>query len=503
MFRGWYRGKSIKVMALLVVIFSTGSFGLNSAYGSENNQFGVGPELEQPRRYFIEGSPKSVKLFDVRYQHVVPFTGEIERVENGVWVSTPELPQGDYRIDWEGGSKSFSIKGKHSYDPIIVESNGIWLLLLGGGFTTALLIGLFLKIRGKSGKVSLASFALILFISGGGAVVSMDSSKPLPNIDRCLELSMFKEYLDCVFPSMFEVANKQPDRLDEYLKKQIPNSHCHDAAHYVGFESYRRDLNIINASQRATTSCVYGVIHGTTEAIAVFSSDEDFPKNALKFCNLFEDGTVREYCVHGAGHATVMRTNGDLERALELCGPLTNNDHRCVGPALMEWMVWRNEIKDPVKAKERLGGPEEPLEICLDLERDSLVRAACYEALHLANIKEPSKSIDWCLNVEKDFAVECFAGIGKDLHFWATFRTPVAQDLSVAVDIHKMCERANSDKARYECTWHLVRNAGVVIQDYDKLDKELCLAIPINHLTACRESVAAVKVENKARLDQI
>ncbi|MFM7087933.1 MAG: hypothetical protein ACKOW9_00135 [Candidatus Paceibacterota bacterium] len=499
MFRLKSVGFSVTFLLILIVLITSGV----ASSANESNQFGVGPELEQPSRYFIEGDVNGIVLRDLRYDHVIPFTGKVERVDDGVWVSTPELPQGSYQLAWDGGVKSFSIKGKHTYNPAVQEDSSIWLILLTGGFLLAIIVFLVMLIKGRGVKVSLAFFVTVLFLSGGGAVFSMDSSKPLPDVSGCTDIETFKEYFDCAFPALYEVAIKQPDKFGDYLKSQTINSHCHDTAHYVGFESYRRDLSLVNATQRATTACVYGVIHGTTEAIAVFSSDEEFPKNAIKFCSMFEDPTVSEYCIHGAGHATVMRTNGNLERALELCGPLTDGDHRCVGPALMEWMVWRNELRDPDKAKARLGGPDQPLEICSTIKSESSVRAACYEALHLANIKNPDLSVNWCLTEEKEFSVECFAGIGKDLHFWATYETPVAKDISVAVKIHKMCEKGNSDTARYECTWHLVRNAGIVVHDYERIERDLCQVIPVNHRVACRDSVIAVKAENQRRENQI
>lgn len=437
----------ITVCALLL-------FPVAGSYGEGGIDFGSTHELNQPGFYIIDGlvEPEQVKLVDLKYGHEIPLTGDVSYEGSSSKVFTPELPDGSYELSWDGGSRSIDISGRYSYTLKDVEgffSPGVIFVLL-----VSLVILVFagrLKGRARVG-VGFGMVAFLLF----GLVWFSGSAGGLPSSSKCDYESMEgEEYLGCIMPIAYEVAFKQPSKLGDFVKRSEKSALCHEYSHLLGFETFRKDLSLEAAFQRASTVCGLGLIHGTTEAIAVYNSDEDYPNVIKEFCGKFEDLNVRDLCMHGGGHATVMRTGGNIIRALELCDALSGGDITCVSPALMEWSVWYLESPDRELAKERLQVPDEPFALCLTVDSDSRVRAGCYEGLSMLYQDSTDKLVSWCNESDPGFEVECLASIGKNAFYF--FDKGGEVDVNDALKVGLLCKAGASGKAINECIYELAR----------------------------------------------
>ncbi|MFM7088954.1 MAG: hypothetical protein ACKOW9_05510 [Candidatus Paceibacterota bacterium] len=442
-------GRSIVVglMAYLVLLSTPSS-------AVEVIDFGATHELNQPGFYDLDGrfERSDIKLIDLEYNHEVPLTGNVVYEGGKSRVFTPELPYGSYELRYGGKILPIEIVGRYKYD-LGGGSRQSEVLLLGGLLILLFSLVLLLKTRGKA-RIALgfgvAGLGVLFWTGANGALGS------LPSIEECNSNDLSGEaYLQCIMPRAYEVAESKPDRLGEFLKGAENSSRCHDISHIIGFELFRKDLSLEGAYQRASNVCGLGLIHGSTEAIAVYSSDEDYPGVIKEFCGKFTDEYVLDLCLHGGGHATVMRTGGDVVRALELCDYVAGGDISCISPALMEWAVWYLESPDKVAAKERLRVPDEPFSICLSVAGESRVRAGCYEGLSMLYQDKVEGLITWCNERDESFGEECMESLGKNaFYFIEKGREMQHTDAGM---VGNLCKRGGSEKAVERCIWELAR----------------------------------------------
>lgn len=124
---------------------------------------------------------------------------------------------------------------------------------------------------------------------------------------------------------------------------------CHRVSHYVGKKEYRRtgDLKSILVGPSANL-CLQGFLHGAVieyftqkGVLGLDVKDERLIDAFSTICGVKNDfqyiGHFVE-CFHALGHASMIMTNKDLPRALEICDLLSRDTYRnsCYSGSLME-----------------------------------------------------------------------------------------------------------------------------------------------------------------------
>jgi len=218
------------------------------------------------------------------------------------------------------------------------------------------------------------------------------------------------------------------------LLRQEPDSDCHEVAHLSGFYFYRTTLDVERAKNAMVEGCGGGMTHGVLESMAVYMGSDTFSRELVALCSGRPTLTLQRTCFHGAGHATLWRSNGDIAKALTICretrdqrGALDfiadrlrsesgvySSGADCRSAIIMEWADRWEDVRrggDPGTLEPSL---DEPMDLCLhDGTEDELFEAQCYQSTNYRTAN-PVLAARRC-NEKARWKAVCFATIGDNL----------------------------------------------------------------------------------------
>ena len=197
--------------------------------------------------------------------------------------------------------------------------------------------------------------------------------------------------------------------VNESLIEVIVTS-CHSVMHTLGTLAQQtiKDESLSVLLSYGRDSCQYGYQHGVMIGLALEIPDDDkFIKTVYDACAELPPGSYEVgACQHGIGHASTVRTGGDVVKAAEtLCSKMPENAGTCVTGAVMEWVTSYSRAqyqKDP-----------DVTDICSRLREE--YQTSCWREIPglWASLREPSvTSLERCGKLQEDYMRECAKGVG-------------------------------------------------------------------------------------------
>ena len=258
---------------------------------------------------------------------------------------------------------------------------------------------------------------------------------------------------------------------------------CHDIAHDLGREIYKRVGDVGTSLRVCADACNSGCMHGvlmeffvkdtsekpgnaTTTAVGGEKKDEDDDSDHVTLADIKEKMTTicgsasttgnavmaanykQGDCVHGVGHALMFLSNYTIPRALEYCKMFDTPilAYYCATGAYMEYVTTHD-------ASDAAQHSEDPFYPCDQTEYSS----ACfrYKMAHVVpRVYQTGAKLDQlevgCLSLQGKTQIGCFHGIGNG-HFM-----PVAQGRMTLAEV---CHNGSHDD-QYACTEGLIERLG-------------------------------------------
>ena len=223
-------------------------------------------------------------------------------------------------------------------------------------------------------------------------------------------------------------------------------SNCHETAHYLGREEYRRKDSISKVFDETSRICLGGVFHGAVEGYLIEkhirADDYGRVKEEIpRICGRISNYPVIQpfvECHHGLGHAVMFFTENDLPKALDLCDALGTEDQRslCYTGAFMANLDSVGSTDHPTKYAKA----DDPLYPCYILKKQ--YQSQCYTYGVLVPFQSDiKKSIELCGKIPEEFKSACFQTFGRD-------RTMVSADPE---EIKQQCYQISETNLRSDC----------------------------------------------------
>lgn len=438
----------------------------------------------------------------------VPLTGKgVVSTSGRISIVIPQLPTGGFTVSWPGGKLFVDVldAGEKRFDYVTRQEqdapNYYYLLVLAVGLP----IGIWLLVRKRKAAASLVCIGAAILSSA--LWLSTSETPPLYGQlawDVCDMEQQLDIQINCKVENILDhISNGEFAMLKELVATNKDPA-CHEAAHRASFHTWRTTRDAELAKSILIPGCADGLIHGIAESIATFTSDKDLVKVLLDFCTSAKEQFQIRACLHGAGHATIWRTNGDILRAWDICKemppvvpPDINVYDECLGSSVMEWSDrWgdgnrRGEVMVWPKVKE-------PMEICLQGPNNYLFRSGCYMGTN-HRTGNASHAAKWCLTQEIQGQLDaCFSAIGENLPYYETPLTTIELTPSMAVNHAKNCELASTATAQNACVTAMSR-VFVSWKVSKDLGNQVCRALSIRLLPACLDGIKQAETSYEQR----
>jgi hypothetical protein len=246
------------------------------------------------------------------------------------------------------------------------------------------------------------------------------------------------------------LALREVDR----MKNSGHASECHHLTHEIGRVAWKKTKDMYAAFNSGFDVCDFGFYHGVVEGVAIDLGRERFMAEVPAMCDSFMDNyTFRLQCYHGAGHAAVNISDGDLNKSFDVCIPFGGSDadmaenrsrhEACNTGVSMEWFGrWR--FGAPVT-------PEVPdsTRVC-DLVTLERFKDACFE--YLFNIL-PLRTMKPGV-LERDLSARLcdkIAGTYRTACYVSFLRYLSGSGSMTAEETVSVCARLDEAASRYRC----------------------------------------------------
>ena len=405
-------------------------------------------------------------------------------------VHLPQLPPGTFTLEHPTGELRFTVLAfDGTLGPVATDTGGTpWTLYALAG---ALLV-LATAARRRTAVLlpALGGAALLLGLSTLG---SADRDGDLLKEWSACEGANAgaKDQLSCKVTALTaRLAQGDYDDVRDAVSRSSDPA-CHEITHRSSYHIWRTTRDTEKAAKLLIPGCDDGLIHGISESMATFSTDEEFPRLLADFCSVSGETFARGACFHGGGHAAVWRTNGDLDASFALCErfPGDGLDYdvvsECKGSAVMEWSErWTRE--------RRQGGStltprlDEPMEICTNGPESELFRLGCYLGTNFRT-GDAQAAARWCTENE-DFRASCFEALGENLPYFETPMTTIPLTRERALNHLASCALAPDDATRSACVRSTVRVYSVMKLSHRE-GELLCAEVDTTDGAACRDGV--------------
>ncbi len=296
-----------------------------------------------------------------------------------------------------------------------------------------------------------------------------------PDRKKCYESVATNLLARYSLPEILKVFDSNENKI-EFFKN------CHEVAHYLGQQEYKRLKNVRDVLLESSRACLGGTYHGAVEGYFMESNISTTPENELKIrekvrviCGKTED-YIRPQdfieCNHGLGHATIYIADYDLPRALDYCDALRSKNERelCYSGALMANSDSFGDKEHPTKYIK----DDDLLYPCNILKEHQQKQCYTYGVLARFQYDLP-KSIALCKAVPTSFQTECFKTLGRD-------RTMISADPE---ELKSQCSQIKEKNFKKDCisgtSYNLVIRFGIdsdIPIDYCKITdpefKDIC-----------------------------
>lgn len=405
-------------------------------------------------------------------------------------IHLPQLPPGTFTLEHPDGEIRFTVLAfDGTLGPVATDAGGTpWTLYALAGML--LLLAVTARRRKAVLLPAVGGVVLLLGLSTlGGASREGDLLREWTACEGANAGA--KDQLSCKVTALTaRLAHGDYDAVRDAVSRTNDPA-CHEITHRSSYHIWRTTRDTAKAAKLLIPGCDDGLIHGISESMATFSTDEEFPQLLADFCSVSDETFVRGACFHGGGHAAVWRTNGDLDASFALCErfPGDGLDYdvvsECMGSAVMEWSErWTRE--------RRQGGStltprlDEPMEICTNGPESELFRLGCYLGTNFRT-GDAKAAARWCTENE-DFHASCFEALGENLPYFETPLTTIPLTRERALNHLTSCVLADDEATRSACVRSTVR-VYTVMRLSHREGELLCEEVPPTDTDACRDGV--------------
>lgn len=467
-------------------------------------EYVVPPTVEIPTK---DSSPVArVVLTDTLTGLDVPLALEGVAEQNGkTLVHIPQLPPGAFLLTWDGGETRIEVRNLAGHTSYIDETGpggqGSAATVLVLGLVATVIVGVVLRRRGTRRAV-----VVVLLVAGSGLAGAFALRSDAGTAPRTWETCALEQDPDdqLLCKSAYLVGELRDGRFTEVaeLLKTNRDPMCHDVAHRAAFHIWRTTRDAALVSRMLIPGCDDGLIHGIAESIATFTSDRELAGQLVDFCTAATESFQVRACLHGGGHATIWRTNGNLEHAWAICREIPSDlvssydaSEECLGSAVMEWADrWSTQRRQG----ERLIRPdlEEPMALCLDGPATRAFRQGCYLGTN-HRTGDALKAARWCNEREPQLEA-CFSALGENLPYFETPITKIKLVPELALHHSKVCELAATGTAQEECARALSR-VFTIMNVSKTLGSEVCTQIAPSLAPGCRAGIEEAEAKYRER----
>lgn len=448
-----------------------------------------------PARYAGGG----IELVDDLTGLPVPLAGTGTTIEGDTArVHLPQLPPGTFTLTHSGGTRTITVLAfDGTLGPVVADDGRPWALYALAGA----LFGLGLVARRRK-VVLLPVLGAAVLVLGVATIERSGDGDLLAEWRACDGTNAgAKDQLSCKVTALTErLVRGEYDAVRDAVSRSDDPA-CHEITHRSSYHVWRTTRDAEKAARMLIPGCDDGLIHGISESMATFSTDEEFPRLLGAFCSGADEAFARGACFHGGGHAAVWRTNGDLDASFALCerfpgeGLEYDVTSECKGSAVMEWSErWtreRDQGGDVLRPR-----VTEPMELCVDGPANDLFRLGCYLGTNFRT-GDAAAAAAWCER-EETFLAACFEAIGENLPYFETPMTTIPLTIERGLHHLRSCALAPDETTRSRCVRSAVRVYSVMKLSH--LEGELlCEKIDANDADACREGVADAEERLAAR----
>ncbi len=268
---------------------------------------------------------------------------------------------------------------------------------------------------------------------------------------------------------------------------------CHDFAHAIGRNTYRKFNNSIPAAfSQCVQTCHAGCYHGAIQSFFLGDNYQQQSDDHVTLVQMREkvklackplEGNVKELfqCLHGMGHAILYYVDNNLTLALSICDELKTDYQRqsCYGGEFMENVVSVNKETRQIKL-------DSPLYPCNSLEEKYKYQCYLMQTSVMMEIfgDNTDKMVESCDKADNGYIETCFKSLGRDRsnHFRIKNDLPF-QDIKKIDKKYKMDYVSGLIYALLDNTW----NGYYAFPFCSKLDdkdlKDNCYRTAINYLS--------------------
>jgi len=327
-----------------------------------------------------------------------------------------------------------------------------------------------------------AGVSFFILIAGGlyftfdnEIVTSRTGSNTANKISKEFSLPAFKddvakcESADCVYDLFTKVTKEHGARLAlDVLSGDVLDGSlapCHQVAHVIGKSAIESVSDVEKNLAIESYLCTFGFQHGVIEGAGERLSEKEYLQYIPKFCNTFDVDNLIFACLHGLGHALVVRFDGDLSKAADGCLLYEAGPGRffCFDGAVMQWSdnVSREDISGFI---EEYNGKVERK--CDEFLKDNSLYSSCVRNIWLLYqnpdlIKEINDPVKWWQNkldfcgTLKNQLIYCVEGINS------TVSNQILTGEYKGSDFANFCDKIATKyigmDGREHCEFHLVR----------------------------------------------
>lgn len=458
-------------------------------------------EYVTPAYLTLPGTPgaSSIELVDDLTGLAVPLAGKGVTVEGDeTRVHLPQLPPGTFTLVHPDGERSITVLAfDGTLGPVTAGGSRPWALYGLAGMLFVLGV-----VARRRRAVLLPAIGAAVLLVGVGALDTARDGDLLTEWGACEGANAgAKDQLSCKVTALTDrLVRGEYDAVRDAISRSNDPA-CHEITHRSSYHIWRTTRDEAKAARMLIPGCDDGLIHGISESMATFSTDEEFPLLLAAFCSVTDEAFARGACFHGGGHAAVWRTNGDLDASFALCDrfPAEGLEYdvasECKGSAVMEWSErWtRERTQGGETLQPRI---DEPMRLCVEGPENALFRLGCYLGTNFRT-GDAAAAAAWC-TANETLIAPCFEALGENLPYFETPMTTIPLTVERGLNHLRACALAPDASTRAGCVRSAVRVYSVMRLSHRE-GAILCEQAASADVSACRDGVGDAEERLAAR----
>lgn len=254
---------------------------------------------------------------------------------------------------------------------------------------------------------------------------------------------------------------------------------CHQIAHDLGRQAITVVGDVAKAFEQGTAVCSSGYFHGVVESSLGELTDAQLPEAVSKQCAAVPTEGLRRYnCTHGLGHGLMIRLNGNLFAALQLCDKVepAGDVPACGGGAFMQNIM--DALAGSASAVYDRSNLQFPCDVVPDRHKTGCYQMAPSMMLFLTD-RNFDDAFRGCDAANGPWQATCYQGMGREIS------SSTRRDPKTALERCSQGAVTGIGHCLYGAAADFVNELGT-----QERAEELCSIAPIDYEPQCRQGIA-------------